>query len=29
MLQYRDYIGKVEIDNEAEILHREVINIRK
>jgi predicted HicB family RNase H-like nuclease len=28
MMEYKGYIGKVEIDDEAEILHGEVINIR-
>ena len=28
MLKYKGYIGKVEIDDEAGILHGEVINIR-
>jgi predicted HicB family RNase H-like nuclease len=28
MMEYKGYIGKVEIDDEAEILHGEVINLR-
>jgi predicted HicB family RNase H-like nuclease len=28
MMEYRGYVGKVEIDNEAGILHGDVINIR-
>jgi predicted HicB family RNase H-like nuclease len=28
MMEYKGYIGKVEIDDEAGILHGEVINIR-
>ena len=28
MMEYKDYIGKVEIDDEAGILYGEVINIR-
>ena len=28
MMEYKGYIGKVEIDDEADILHGEVINIR-
>jgi predicted HicB family RNase H-like nuclease len=28
MMEYRGYIGKVELDDEAGILHGEVINIR-
>ena len=28
MIEYKGYIGKVEVDEEADILHGEVINIR-
>jgi predicted HicB family RNase H-like nuclease len=28
MMEYKGYIGKVEFDNEAEIFHGEVINVR-
>jgi predicted HicB family RNase H-like nuclease len=28
MMEYKGYIGKVEVDDEAEILHGEVINLR-
>ena len=28
MMEYKGYIGKVEVDDEAGILHGEVINIR-
>ncbi len=28
MMEYKGYIGKVEIDNDAGILHGEVINVR-
>jgi predicted HicB family RNase H-like nuclease len=27
-MEYKGYLGKVELDDEANILHREVINIR-